>query len=60
MCMMPRVQLMYDQVDHLTIAMCMQANKPAIIEGKEGRYPPISAEKFVQERLRAIYLKPEA
>lgn len=48
------------QGSRFSIAYFNQANKPAIIEGKEGRYPPISAEKFVQERLRAIYLKPEA
>ena len=38
----------------------LQANKPAIIESKDGKYPPISAEDFVRESLRAIYVKTEA
>ena len=38
----------------------MQANKPAIIESTDGKYPPITAEDFVRESLRAIYVKSEA
>ena len=38
----------------------LQANKSAVIEGKHGRYPAITAEDFVREQLQAIYLKPEA
>lgn len=38
----------------------VQANKPAIIESTDGKYPPISAEDFVRESLRAIYVKSEA
>ena len=38
----------------------VQANKSAIIQGKEGTYPAITAEQFVREQLAAIYVKAEA
>ena len=40
--------------------MCVQANKSAVIQGKEGLYPAITAEQFVREQLAAIYVKAEA
>ncbi|EIE22069.1 oxidoreductase [Coccomyxa subellipsoidea C-169] len=46
-----------DKGSRFSIAYFNQANKHSIIEGKEGRYPPISAEEFVSESLRAIYVK---
>ncbi|KAK9909897.1 hypothetical protein WJX75_009198 [Coccomyxa subellipsoidea] len=46
-----------EQGSRYSIAYFNQANKNAIIKGKEGRYPPISAEEFVRESLRAIYVK---
>ena len=42
------------------VCVMTQANKAAIIDSKDGAYPPITAEKFVQQSLQAIYLKPEA
>ena len=39
--------------------MCPQANKSAVIAGKEWRYPPVTAEDFVRESLAAIYVKQE-
>ena len=42
------------------IRMLLQANKPAIIKSSDSKYPPITAEEFVRESLRAIYVKAEA
>ena len=38
----------------------VQANKAAVIQGKECTYPAITAEQFVREQLAAIYVKAEA
>lgn len=38
----------------------VQANKSAVIEGKEGHYPPVTAQDFVRESLEAIYLNQES
>ena len=44
----------------LTKSHAVQANKSAVIQGKEETYPAITAEQFVREQLAAIYVKPEA
>lgn len=41
------------------MSCALQANKSAVIAGKEGRYPAITAEEFVRESLAAIYVKQE-
>ncbi len=43
----------------LTVVFAFQANKSAVIAGKGGRYPAITAEDFVRESLAAIYVKQE-
>ena len=43
----------------LIVSCAVQANKSAVIAGKEGRYPAITAEEFVRESLAAIYVKQE-
>ncbi|CAL5221914.1 g4184 [Coccomyxa viridis] len=48
-----------DQGSRYSIAYFIQANKRAVIAGKEGRYPAITAEEFVRESLAAIYVKQE-
>ena len=34
----------------------LQANKPAVIADKAGKYPPVTAEQFVRDSLKAIYV----
>ena len=40
--------------------MLVQANKAAVIESKEGHYPPVTTQDFVRESLEAIYLNQES
>lgn len=55
-----KVALLHINLQVLMKELVMQANKPAIIESTDGKYPPITAEDFVRESLRAIYVKSEA
>ena len=41
-------------------ALLLQANKSAVIQGKEGHYPPVTAQDFVRESLAAIYLNQDS
>ena len=45
------------QAEH---AFSVQANRSAVIAGKEGHYPPVTAADFVRESLAAIYLNQDS
>ncbi|MFC7304114.1 isopenicillin N synthase family dioxygenase [Streptomyces monticola] len=44
-----------DRGARYSIAFFAQADRDVVIEGPEGRYPPITAERYIQERIAANF-----